>query len=134
MDIKKLQETYPILLEYMNSNDYSKHYIRLLRTEINWILSNYESKEISSYEQACSIRSEQTFSYDLKRRYRLFYGILKRFEEDNLFPNRRRQEPLIKRGSYHVVNGRFCPQSVRNFCPIVAGFNAGTYKVPACVL
>lgn len=35
---------------------------------------------------------------------------------------------------YGVVNGRFCPQSVRNFCPIVAGFNAGTYKVPACVL
>ena len=33
-----------------------------------------------------------------------------------------------------VVNGRFCPKSVRNFCPIVAGFNAGTYKVPACVL
>ena len=33
-----------------------------------------------------------------------------------------------------VVNGRVCPQSVRNFCPIVAGFNAGTYKVPACVL
>ena len=33
-----------------------------------------------------------------------------------------------------VVNGRFCPQSVRSFCPVVAGFNAGTYKVPACVL
>ena len=37
-------------------------------------------------------------------------------------------------GSDGVVNGRFCPQSVRSFCPIVAGFNAGTYKVPACVL
>ena len=34
----------------------------------------------------------------------------------------------------NVVNGRFCPQSVRRFCPIIAGFNAGTYKVPACVL
>ena len=33
-----------------------------------------------------------------------------------------------------VVNGRFCPKAVRRFCPIVAGFNAGTYKVPACVL
>ena len=33
-----------------------------------------------------------------------------------------------------VVNGRFCPQSVRRFCPIIAGFNAGTYKVQACVL
>ena len=40
---------------------------------------------------------------------------------------------LIK-SSMAVVNGRFCPQSVRSFCPIVAGFNAGTYKVPACVL
>ena len=37
-------------------------------------------------------------------------------------------------GRPDVVNGRFCPQSVRSFCPIVAGFNAGTYKVPACVL
>ena len=35
---------------------------------------------------------------------------------------------------FGVVNGRFCPQSVRSFCPVVAGFNAGTYKVPACVL
>ena len=41
---------------------------------------------------------------------------------------------LYKKRKETVVNGRFCPQSVRNFCPIVAGFNAGTYKVPACVL
>lgn len=33
-----------------------------------------------------------------------------------------------------VVNVRFCPQSVRGFCPEVAGFNAGTYEVPAYVL
>ena len=42
-------------------------------------------------------------------------------------------EELLSEGLI-VVNGRFCPQSVRNFCPIVAGFNASTYKVPACVL
>ena len=35
---------------------------------------------------------------------------------------------------YVVVNVRFCPQSVRGFCPEVAGFNAGTYEVPAYVL
>ena len=55
MDIKKLQETYPKLLEYMASDDYSKHYIRLLKTEINWILNNHDCKEILSYEQACLI-------------------------------------------------------------------------------
>lgn len=36
--------------------------------------------------------------------------------------------------TYSVVNVRFCPQSVRGFCPEVAGFNAGTYEVPAYVL
>ena len=41
---------------------------------------------------------------------------------------------VLSKMSYGVVNGRFCPQSVRSVCPIVAGFNAGTYKVPACVL
>ena len=45
-----------------------------------------------------------------------------------------RQTKTDKVDARTVVNGRFCPQSVRNFCPIVAGFNAGTYKVPACVL
>ena len=106
MDIKKLQETYPTLLEYMNSNDYSRHYIRGLKTEINWILNNHESSKISSYEQACSIRSNQTSSYGMKKRYRLFYGLLKRFEEDNVFPDRRKKEPLIKRGAYHQL----CPE------------------------
>ena len=43
-------------------------------------------------------------------------------------------EIIIHGGDINVVNGRFCPQSVRSFCPVVAGFNAGTYKVPACVL
>ena len=47
---------------------------------------------------------------------------------DTLHLNRNQQD------LFGVVNGRFCPKSVRNFCPIVAGFNAGTYKVPACVL
>lgn len=49
----------------------------------------------------------------------------------NDFPSCECAKIFIENG---VVNGRFCPQSVRNFCPIVAGFNAGTYKVPACVL
>ena len=41
---------------------------------------------------------------------------------------------LYKVGNTAVVNVRFCPQSVRGFCPEVAGFNAGTYEVPAYVL
>ena len=48
----------------------------------------------------------------------------------------KKRQNMIKINQIHyiVVNGRFCPKAVRRFCPIVAGFNAGTYKVPACVL
>lgn len=106
MDIKKLQTTYPDLIEYMMDADYSPHYIRLLKTEINWILKNYVNYDISSYEHACDIRSNSTLSYDMKRRYRLFYGILKRFDESDVYPDRRRKEPLIKRGAYY----KLCPE------------------------
>lgn len=106
MDIKKLQKTYPNLFEYMTESEYSKHYIQILKTEINWIINNHEKYEISSYEQACEIRCTNTLSYDMKRRYRLFYGLLKRFEEKNEYPDRRRKEPLVKQGAYH----KLCPE------------------------
>lgn len=66
---------------------------------------------------------------------------IKVFEETCLIRNANNGRHKYEAGLYGlfllytgVVNGRFCPQSVRSFCPIVAGFNAGTYKVPACVL
>ena len=106
MDIKKLQITYPNLIEYMAAAEYFPHYIRLLKTEINWILKNHDYKEILSYEHACKVRCLETSSSEMRRRYRLFYGILKRFDENNEYPDRRRKEPLIKRGSYH----KLCPE------------------------
>lgn len=106
MDIKKLQNTYPYLLEYMTELEYSKHYIRILKTEINWIINNHEKYEISSYEKACEVRCSNTLSYDMKRRYRLFYGLLKRFEKKNEYPDRLRKEPLVKRGAYN----KLCPE------------------------
>ena len=77
-----------------------------MKTEINWLLKNHDNNEIFSYEQACEVRCLETSSSEMKRRYRLFYGILKRFDENNEYPDRRRKEPLIKRGAYH----KMCPE------------------------
>ena len=92
------------LIQYMWDKGYSENYILLLKTEINWLKKNGDS--IDSYESACHIREEQTSSYDMKRRYHLHYGILKRFDLDGVYPNYRRKEPLIKRGAYYQL----CPE------------------------
>ena len=89
----------------MEDNDYSKSYILLLKTEINWIKKNGDS--IGSYEVACGIREGQTDSSEMQRRYRLEYGILKRFDIDGIYPDYRKKEPLIKRDAYHKLNSEF---------------------------
>ena len=93
------------LIRYMEDENYSKSYVLLLKTEINWLKKNGYS--VSSYEEACQFRQSQTESPKMQRRYRLEYGILKRFDLDGIFPDYRMKEPLIKRGSYHQLNPIF---------------------------
>ncbi|MGL6200842.1 MAG: tyrosine-type recombinase/integrase [Lachnospiraceae bacterium] len=83
----------------------SESYIRLLKTEINWLKKNGDA--VDSYETACKVREEQTSSHDMKRRYHLEYGILKRFDIDGVYPDFRKKEPLIKRGAYYQLNSEY---------------------------
>jgi integrase len=92
------------LITYMKDTGYAKSYIRLLTTEINWLKNHDDSTD--SYEQACSIRERETDSKEVKRRYRLEYGILKRFDEYGIYPDYRRKEPLVKRAVFYQL----CPE------------------------
>ena len=105
MSFRNLLLNYNKLIKHMEDNDYSKSYILLLKTEINWIKKNGDS--IGSYEVACGIREGQTDSSEMQRRYRLEYGILKRFDIDGIYPDYRKKEPLIKRDAYHKLNSEF---------------------------
>lgn len=87
----------------MEDNGYAKSYILLLKTEINWLQK--KAGTVSSYEEACSVREKQTESPEMKRRYRLEYGILKRFDT-GIYPDYRMREPLVKYGSYYQL----CPE------------------------
>ena len=89
----------------MEENSYSKHYILLLKTEINWLGKN--GCLADSYETACAIREKQTNSSEMRRRYRLEYGILKRFDVDGIYPDYRRKEPLVKYGAYYHLNPEY---------------------------
>lgn len=89
------------LIKHMEDYGYSKSYILLLKTEINWLRKNGDW--VDSYEAACSIREKQTNSSEMRRRYRLEYGILKRFDVDGVYPDYRLKEPLIKYGAYYQL-------------------------------
>ena len=105
MNIENLLQNSGELIHHMEEDGYSKSYILLLKTEINWLKKNADS--VGSYEEACQVRQSQTKSSEMHRRYRLEYGILKRFDLDGIYPDYRRKEPLIKRGAYHQLNVTF---------------------------
>lgn len=104
MDLEKLCNNYDNLIHHMQTSGYSSDYIRRLKTEINWLLRNNDKEELPSYEAAYHLRKKHTKSKDMQRWYRLAYGILQRFDIYDEYPDRRRKEPLIKRGSYPQLN------------------------------
>lgn len=93
------------LIKSMEDNGYSKSYILLLKTEINWLRKNGDL--VDSYEAACTIREGQTDSHEMKRRFRLEYGILKRFDIDGIYPDYRKKEALVKYGAYNRLNPEY---------------------------
>ena len=105
MSFENLFKNHNKLIQHMVDAGYAGSYISLLKTEINWLQKNMET--VDSYETACQIRQGQTKSPEMQRRYRLEYGILKRFDIDNIYPDYRRKEPLVKRGAYHKLNAEF---------------------------
>ena len=92
------------LIQHMRSDGHSENYIRQVKTEIRWLEKN--GAGIDSYESACRIRGEQTSSAEMQRRYRLMYGILKRFDLDGIYPSYRPVKPLFEHGAYH----KLCPE------------------------
>ena len=107
MNLKKLFDNYEILINYMHDNGYSSSYTARLKTEINWLMHNNHTENFHSYEEACYIRVSRTKSSKMQKCYRLIYGILLRFDIYNEYPDRRRKEPLIKRGAYPQLNSVF---------------------------
>lgn len=104
MSFENLLLNYSKLIKHMEDDGYSKSYILLLKTEINWLQKNGGLAD--SYEAACAIREKETNSPEMRHRYRLEYGILKRFDVDGIYPDYRLKKTLVKYGAYYLL----CPE------------------------
>ncbi len=134
MDLLQSTKTYDELLTLMEACGYSTLHIKRVKREIKWLAANQDDYDISSYEEACRIRSSLTESEAMREQYRTVYGLLKRYcVYGNLSVPAR--EPLFRRDTYTRLTPYFktlldtYEESSRN-----RGLKSGTYRsaISAC--
>ena len=106
MNLEKLRDKQTELIQYMRDNEDSKWYIGKVNREIEWLLAHAEKEGIVSYEQACEVRIRNKPDR-VHRAYRCFYGILMRFDLYDMVPFGETSIPLVKQGSYPLLNLKF---------------------------
>jgi len=89
MDVSNLQKHYPLLLEYLCDNGYSRCRIQWMRRCINLALNEGSSPEIDSYEQLYWREVEQREYNDaapVRKTLKSVLGCVKRFDLEGIYP------------------------------------------------
>lgn len=79
MDLQELKTKYPLLISYMEAQNYSRQYIRHVKNEIQWILNesgNYYWKAYDDIYQTCVEKYTNKYTLNYKRKMLL---VIKRF-------------------------------------------------------
>lgn len=98
MDLQELKTKYPLLISYMEDQNYSRQYIRHIKNESLWILresGNYDWKTYDDIYQTCVEKYTNKYTLNYKRRMLL---VIKRFILDSVVPD----------GSIHVHTPSYC--------------------------
>lgn len=111
MNLEKLFATYPRLLQRMESEGYSAEYIKQIEWEMKWLqrtkgmypFTSYTEMFLTRVENGRKAQSSKSREYHL----RAIYTILQKFEEDDVFPDRRKGRPLLPRSSYYKLLPEF---------------------------
>ena len=107
MNFQNLQNHYQDLLSFMESNGYSESYISLFRQEIKRILHNAPFKQWESYQDIYQEYVDRSHSKSYLRNRRNIIGVLEHFDIYGFYPNGRRWNSFVSRGSYHLLTPEF---------------------------
>ena len=134
MNLLKSDNTYQALIEHMESCGYSPYHIQHVKREIKWLSKNQDVHEMSSYEDACHLRSLETESAEMKEQFRSVYNLFRRYELYGTLITPVR-EPLFRQDTYSRLAPYF--QNILDIYKedsIRRGLKPGTYKssISAC--
>ena len=134
MNLLQSTRTYDELIQHMRDCGYSNCYIKHIMKEVNWLSKHSEDYGFDSYQAAYQIRSSQTTSSEMKEKYRVIYGIFRRYAIFGKVCMEKRK-PLFQRGAYTLLNPYF--KSLLDTYKKVSidrGLKEGTYRaaISAC--
>lgn len=104
MNLENLQLKQETLFKYMESNNYSSSYITAIRREIRWLLQNKDGYKWNTYEEALHDRVSANDKKIFTNKKTVF-TVIRRFEEDSVFPNRTRHPE--NNAKLSVLNSEF---------------------------
>lgn len=134
MNLLQSNSTYEELIQHMKEYGYSSYHIQRVKREIKWLSKKQDVYGISSYEEACRIRSLETESADMKEQFRAIYNLFRRYALYGTLSTPMR-EPLFRQDTYSQLTPYF--QNILDIYKensMKRGIKPGTYRssISAC--
>lgn len=107
MNVQNLRDNYPKLISYMETNGYSKIYVKRLKRQIEKILLTADLKEWSCYTNVYLEYTKTSQSPDYLRNKRTIIGAIEQFEVHGRYPDGRHRHELFERGIYPLLSPEF---------------------------
>lgn len=134
MNLFESNSTYEELIQHMEEYGYSSCHIQHVKREMKWLSANQDAYGISSYEEACRLRSLETESAEMKEQFRSIYSLFRRYAFYGTLSTPTR-EPLFRQDTYSQLAPYF--QNILDLYKedsVRRGLKPGTYKssISAC--
>ena len=106
MNVENLRKTYPLLIEYLQKNGYTKCYINEFLTDIRQVLSEANDLKINSYEEYYESLSVRFTKSTLHHKFKII-GKIKQFDLLGIFPTLVQRCGFLKPDNYNILSIEF---------------------------
>ena len=115
MDVQNLQNKYPQLIIYLESNGYSKVYIARLKRDIRRIIHQAKLKGWKTYTDAYLGYTATSKSPSYLREKRTIIGAIEKFEIQGLYPNGCQRHQILRTNNYDLLPAEF-KSVINHYC------------------
>jgi integrase len=106
MNVENLRKTYPILIEYLRENGYTKAYINEFLTDIGQVLREASDPHIKSYEEYYASLHTKFTKSTLHHKFKII-GKIKQFDLKGIFTTPVRRCGFLKPDNYRILSSEF---------------------------
>ncbi len=106
MNVENLRRTYPLLIDYLRENGYTKVYINEFLTDIKQVLREASDPKINSYEEYYESLSTKFTKSTLHHKFKII-GKIKQFDLKGIFPTSIHRCGFLKQDNYECLSPEY---------------------------